>query len=136
MTEEARNMRKDTIPDLAAVHGFVLWISSYVLLVAYLGWAYIPESILQTCGITYYPSKYWAIALPAQFVASVIFYFLVVVCLNLKQTPSLASFYTFRDKHSRIKVSMEGTSHYDDAPTPDISDMPIKLVNDLLFLQD
>jgi PIG-P len=40
--------------------------------VLYITWAYIPDNILHSYGITYYPDKYWAIALPAWLCASVV----------------------------------------------------------------
>ena len=40
--------------------------------VAYLIWAFVPASVLASLGITYYPSPYWATALPAWFCVSVL----------------------------------------------------------------
>ena len=32
--------------------------------VVYLVWAYTPEDVLVRLGVTYYPDKYWALAVP------------------------------------------------------------------------
>lgn len=40
------------------VYGFVLWISSAVAYIIFLAWAFTPEEVLHSVGITYYPSKY------------------------------------------------------------------------------
>ena len=45
--------------------------------VLYLAWAYVPESVLHSWGITYYPSKQWATSLPAWFCVSIVFGFWV-----------------------------------------------------------
>jgi hypothetical protein len=46
------------------VYGFAGWIASAVAFVAFLVWAVLPESCLHALGITYYPSKHWALAIP------------------------------------------------------------------------
>ncbi|CEM00833.1 unnamed protein product [Vitrella brassicaformis CCMP3155] len=67
------------------VYGFVFWILSYIAYGVYLCWAFIPESVLEQLGITVYPSKYWAIALPTYLcvcvVAVMVLYY--AYCLTL-----------------------------------------------------
>ncbi|KAL3157506.1 hypothetical protein ABBQ32_011968 [Trebouxia sp. C0010 RCD-2024] len=46
------------------VYGFTGWITTGVAYGAFLCWAYLPEQALQAVGITYYPDKYWALAVP------------------------------------------------------------------------
>mmetsp|Transcript_40996 Transcript_40996/g.131080 ORF Transcript_40996/g.131080 Transcript_40996/m.131080 type:complete len:122 (-) Transcript_40996:490-855(-) len=41
----------------AEVYGFVGWVTSVVLFVVYLTWAYLPEPVLVQLGFVYYPSK-------------------------------------------------------------------------------
>ena len=43
----------------------------------YLVWAYTPTSVLAAHGITYYPSKQWAVALPAWVCVTVVFVYWV-----------------------------------------------------------
>ena len=46
------------------VYGFAGWIASAVAFFACVAWAVLPESALHAVGITYYPSKHWALAIP------------------------------------------------------------------------
>lgn len=46
------------------VYGFVAWVTSGVLYFLYLLWAFLPNAWLEAVGITYYPDKYWALAVP------------------------------------------------------------------------
>lgn len=43
--------------------------------VLYMLWAYTPSSMLEAHGVAYYPSKYWAVALPAWACVTVVFVF-------------------------------------------------------------
>jgi len=49
----------------AEVYGFCLWCSTFVAGALFLLWAFTPDAVLQRLGFSYYPSKYWAVALPA-----------------------------------------------------------------------
>jgi phosphatidylinositol N-acetylglucosaminyltransferase subunit P len=55
------------------VYGFAGWIASAVAFVAFLLWAVLPESALHAMGITYYPSKHWALAIPLWLVILVLY---------------------------------------------------------------
>lgn len=45
--------------------------------VLYLLWAFTPAPILEAHAITYYPSKYWAVALPTWFCVTIVFVYWV-----------------------------------------------------------
>ena len=49
----------------AQVHGFVLWVLSALAWVLFIAWAYTPDRALaEGLGVTYFPAKHWALALP------------------------------------------------------------------------
>ena len=39
------------------IYGFILYLGSFIVLVAYLLWAYVPDPVLHRLGIAYYPDK-------------------------------------------------------------------------------
>lgn len=46
------------------VCGFVAWVTSGALYFMYLLWAFLPQHILRSVGVEYYPDKHWALAIP------------------------------------------------------------------------
>eukprot|EP01126_Amoeba_proteus_P050362 TRINITY_DN5941_c0_g1_i4.p1 TRINITY_DN5941_c0_g1~~TRINITY_DN5941_c0_g1_i4.p1 ORF type:complete len:214 (-),score=22.92 TRINITY_DN5941_c0_g1_i4:42-593(-) len=62
-------------------------------LVAYLIWAFLPDSVLQPLGITYYPDRYWAVLGPQYLLVSFIFSIIIYVAINLMDTAPLDSFH-------------------------------------------
>jgi len=71
------------------IYGFVGWIGSFILYFLYLIWAFVPDSILHKLGIYYYPSKYWALAIPSIFVVTGIFFFITYQSLNMTITHNI-----------------------------------------------
>ena len=49
---------RDHGPKPSEVYGFVGSITTVIATTVYLAWAYTPEPVLRSVGITYYPSKY------------------------------------------------------------------------------
>jgi hypothetical protein len=47
-----------------AIYGFVLYLLSIILVVLYLFWALLPEHLLHSFGLTYWPDKHWVISAP------------------------------------------------------------------------
>eukprot|EP00029_Vermamoeba_vermiformis_P014108 TRINITY_DN9195_c0_g1_i1.p1 TRINITY_DN9195_c0_g1~~TRINITY_DN9195_c0_g1_i1.p1 ORF type:complete len:175 (+),score=6.01 TRINITY_DN9195_c0_g1_i1:81-527(+) len=114
------------------VYGFVGWIASFVAYVVFIAWAFLPDSVLQPLGITYYPDRYWAIAIPVWIMVlgafAVIFYF----GINLTNTEPLNSIFTVVDEHSR------SVGHERNPPPgsiPATVDIPITVVNELMFMR-
>ena len=67
-------------------YSFAAWIATIILYICFLGWALLPESILRFLGITYYPSRYYALALPAYYLMTYAFIGITYIGLNLRNT--------------------------------------------------
>lgn len=121
-------------PKPSEVYGFVGSISTVVATVIFFVWAYVPEPWLHFMGIYYYPSRYWALAVPAFFMVTVVSAIFFYVGLNFTATPPPTSLSTIFDEYSRepstIVASVEGD---DDLPIEPISDIGITQINDLMF---
>lgn len=121
-------------PKTSEVYGFVGTITTVIATVIYLVWAYTPEPWLHSLGITYYPSKYWALAVPTFAMVTVVLVIVFYIGLNFMITPPPTSFNTMFDEYSREPskfVPEEG----EEQPIEPISDIDIGHVNDLMFGQ-
>ncbi|KAL1345522.1 hypothetical protein AAHE18_08G123400 [Arachis hypogaea] len=81
-------------PKPSEVYGFVGSITTVAAAVIFLVWAYVPESWLHSVGIYYYPSRYWALAVPTYMMVTIALMLLFYIGLNFISTPSPASIYT------------------------------------------
>ncbi len=61
-------------------------------IVAYMVWAFVPDDKLHSWNITYYPSKYWAVALPSYAAAVLFLVVLGFVGASIITTPPLSSY--------------------------------------------
>lgn len=118
------------------VYGFVGAISTLVGFMVFMIWAYLPEPWLHTMGITYYPNRYWAMAIPAYVMIAIFFVVTFYTSLNYMATPPPYSLNTLFDEYTRSPIT--GTSgsqflHESDRPIDSISDLPITTVNALVF---
>lgn len=145
------------------VYGFAGWIATFVGWSAYMVWAYLPESVMRAAGVTYYPNKYWASAAPALLVSLVCVYGLIYGAIGLLNNPHITSWTALSDGYSKQLVppqspggsasaggattarGKEGSEAAPEPPavaaqdwrfmsTPEISDLPLTLVNRLQFM--
>ncbi|XP_020248903.1 phosphatidylinositol N-acetylglucosaminyltransferase subunit P-like isoform X2 [Asparagus officinalis] len=92
--EKANGFARQHGPKPSEVYGFVGSITTVIATVIYLVWAYTPEPWLHSVGITYYPNKYWALAIPAFAMVSVVLGMVFYLGLNFMVTPPPTSYYT------------------------------------------
>lgn len=113
--------------------GFGGWLASALFYVLFLVWAYVPEATLEAYGFTYFPSKHWAVAVPAMIVVTYLFSLVMYKAVNLLSTPGLGSYATILDTHT-VPLP-EGTTCFEDdtEATPGIGDISIFEVNRHLF---
>ena len=116
------------------MYGFVLWITSYLLLFLYLLWAWLPASVLHALSITYYPSKYWAVAIPAYICMLPLFLIAVYMAANLHSTHDVDSISTIEDGWTRYAESEQQARVLPASVTPrfsipDVYDMRLETVS-------
>ncbi|KAG7392802.1 hypothetical protein PHYPSEUDO_014289 [Phytophthora pseudosyringae] len=116
--------------------GFAGWLASALFYVLFLVWAYVPQTTLEAYGFTYFPSKHWAVAVPAMIVVTYLFSLVLYKAVNLLSTPGLGSYATILDTHT-VPLP-EGTTCFQDdtEATPGIGDISIFEVNRHMFSQD
>lgn len=115
------------------IYGFVLFLVSLVGLILYNMWAFIPTSLIHATGITYIPSKYWAISLPVFLVMLItLFAIFLYPAINLLLTPPLDHCSTVYDVHSN-KCTF---NQLDSKGIPPISDLPLDFVSQQLYLTE
>ncbi|CAG8489892.1 16021_t:CDS:2 [Funneliformis mosseae] len=109
-------------------YGFVLYLSSFIAFVIYLLWAYLPDEILISLGITYFPDRYWALALP---VWSFVRY--VPAKFHEINKHLINSFMKSLDDHANIGQNLSQLSGITDDFVPELHDIPIGIVNACLY---
>ncbi|GAA5808267.1 hypothetical protein MFLAVUS_001655 [Mucor flavus] len=118
-------------------YGFVMYLGSFVILGIYLIWAYVPDEILHRLGITYYPNRYWALAVPIWLMTIIWFIFFSFMSLSLLNTPPFTSYHCITDEHANLmRLDSEMVSDRPSDWIPELHDIPIGLVNAILYQTD
>ncbi|KAF0496463.1 PIG-P-domain-containing protein [Gigaspora margarita] len=114
-------------------YGFVLYLLSFIAFAIYLLWAYLPKEVLESLGITYYPDRYWALALPVWSFVLVLFIFVAFISINFLNTAPLDSFNTITDDNANVGQNLSQLSKITDDFVPELHDIPIGIVNACLY---
>ncbi|KAK4379528.1 hypothetical protein RND71_001390 [Anisodus tanguticus] len=123
----------DQGPKTSEVYGFVGSITTVVATVLFLVWAYLPEHWLHALGIVYYPSRYWALAVPAYAMMTIVLAVGFYIGLNFLATPSPTSFSMIYDEFTREPFRNGPSIDNDEQPIEPISDIRIDQINELMF---
>ncbi|CAL9091064.1 unnamed protein product [Musa textilis] len=119
-------------PKPSEVYGFVGCITTVIAAVIFMVWAYTPEPWLHSLGITYYPSKYWAIAIPSFLIVTVVLAMVSYLGLNFMVTPLPTSFNIMFDEYSRERSTVTSLGG-EECPIEPISDIGVDQINNIMF---
>lgn len=120
-------------PKPSEVYGFVGSITTVVATVIFLAWGYVPEPWLHSIGVFYFPSRYWALAVPAYVMVTIALALGFYLGLNFMSTPSPASLNTVFDEFSREPLRFVPSTDGDEQPIEPMYDIGINKINDLMF---
>lgn len=65
-------------------YGFVLYLASSLAFFLYIMWSYLPSPFLHQLGITYYPNRWWSLAIPAWIVMVLCYIYIALACWNVE----------------------------------------------------
>jgi len=101
----------------------------------YLAWAILPDSTLHSCGIYYYPDRYWALVGPIWSLLFVVFAYAIFTSVNMLNTPSLNAFSIVTDRYANYKPDEEGYVVLDDRDVigVELIDLPVVEVNRVIY---
>lgn len=116
-----------------AIYGFVMYLFSIILMVVYLVWALIPEHILDSVGLTYWPEKHWALSAPVFAVSTFFSVPVVYFAITLRNTKPLNSINTITDSAAHKPVD---SADLPDGAIPPIADIDLSVINKRIYLRD
>jgi phosphatidylinositol glycan class P protein len=122
---------------MASEYAFVSWIGTIIVYIVFVAWAVLPSDVLHMIGVTYYPSKYYAVALPSLLISAGILLGVAYVGLNMWNTFDPEDIRTIEDSITRytahsFHASSKNVNANDHMGTPDITDVDISQVSLLL----
>lgn len=85
----------------APVYAFAGWVASALVYLIFLAWALAPDAALRRLGVTYYPARYYALALPACLLVLAVLASVAYMAVNMMRTNGPGCIGTVRDEHSR-----------------------------------
>ncbi|KAA8896790.1 PIG-P-domain-containing protein [Sphaerosporella brunnea] len=63
-------------------YGFTLYVIANAAFILYIVWAFLPSGALEAVGVSYYPSRWWALVIPSYLVVAVCYVFAALAGYN------------------------------------------------------
>lgn len=127
-------MAEDSQRAQIAINGFIASLLIVVGSITYVLWAVLPDEALHCLHLTYYPDRYWAVAVPAMVVMFIFYYFTTSWLLVLITTHPLTDGCCVTDVDSKREKEIEvGALADSNSSVPPWVDIPVSVSSHLMF---
>ncbi|KAJ3007090.1 hypothetical protein HKX48_009319, partial [Thoreauomyces humboldtii] len=120
-----------SVSQVREYYGFVVYLASFVIFGGYLVWSLSSDAFLHILGVYYYPTRWWAIALPVYVLGLIPFTILLFTGINFWRTPALSSYDTITDNEADVLMLPLTKQKYrklaSEDCVPEIEDIPIAI---------
>lgn len=108
----------DAVPPETEYFGFALYVGSFVAFLGYILWAYLPRWMLQALGVYYFPSRWWALAVPAYIAVTMAYIYIALAAYNTEVLTKPASeLRNVTDPVARVVPSRRRVPAYENVPS-------------------
>lgn len=128
-TSETPRQNTPSPTESRANYGFALYLASKTALVVYLVWAFIPNHWLTAIGQTYFPQKYWAIAIPIWVCCIIMVTAILYPAINMLLIPPMNDPRILTDSFARPPINIAQPEGI-----PTVSDLNLSEVCKTLYL--
>lgn len=123
----------------AEYKGFAAHVVSGVFLAIWIAWSILPENVLHALGVYYYPSRWWALAIPAYTLVVLAYLYVGVFSYNTEVlTLPVCDNRNIVDDTGVVITELQDVKHVEDVlkythrSTSGIYDLPIGVVDQIL----
>ncbi|KIM91644.1 hypothetical protein PILCRDRAFT_810925 [Piloderma croceum F 1598] len=117
-------------------YGFVAWTSTSLAFVLYVLWALLPDEYIVWLGVEWYPSREWALLIPAYSVIVCFLTYFSYFALAIAGTPAFSDMSTITDSRAHLPPTNNPNPYlayaYPNA-IPELYDIPIGMVNRVIY---
>jgi len=133
---------KDTIPPTQnrsrapEFYGFVAWTSTSLAFVLYVLWALLPDDYIVWLGVEWYPSREWALLIPAYSVIVCFLTYFSYFALAIAGTPAFSDMSTITDSRAHpppMNTANPYLAHLYPNAIPELYDIPIGMLNRVAY---
>ena len=116
-----------------AVNGFIAYLLTWASFLIFIVWSGVAEETLHSVQFTYYPDKYWAVAVPAFFTMLAYYYISTYLLMYLRNTKPLTDMFYLTDNQAKGAKPTLGTLAEVEASVPPITDIPVVVTSKVFF---
>ena len=123
----------------AEYKGFASYVISCIFLFTWICWSFMPDRVLNKMGVYYYPSRWWALAIPSYVIVLMMYMYVGIACYDVEYlTLPLDDNRNVVDDSGIVVTQLENfrakdIDKYAYSGTSGVWDLPISTVNQILY---